>query len=121
MAWVNIDLPLVLSCTTAKCLLALGSPFPNYELVYEILLCNLGQAQVSTLFDTEKCLSSASIKYVINHISFSFFSFGITNKSRKHLTKVNLETAHKINVKRKIYFVPSFSLSYFFFTCKNIQ
>lgn len=79
MARVNIDLPLVLPCTTAKYLLALGSPFPNYKLVYEILLCNLGQAQVSTLSDTQKCLSSAFIKYVINYISFSF-SFFCCNK-----------------------------------------
>lgn len=61
-ARVNIDLPLVLACTAAKCLLALGSPFPNYELVYGILLCNLGQAQTSTLAILKS--ASALIKYV---------------------------------------------------------
>lgn len=69
MARVNIDLPLVLACTAAKCLLALGSPFPNYELVYGILLCNLGQAQTSILFPIFKSTcASAFIKYVINYI-----------------------------------------------------
>lgn len=55
-AWANIDLPLVLSCIVAKCLLARGSPFPNYQLVYGILLYNLEQA--STLFDTKSACQS---------------------------------------------------------------
>lgn len=59
-------------CTAAKCLLALGSPFPNYELVYGILLCNLGQAQASILSATLKsaCLFIFFffLIYIINHI-----------------------------------------------------
>lgn len=49
-------------------LLSRSSPFPNYELVYGILLCNLRREWTSTLSDIQKCLLSL-MKWVINCLS----------------------------------------------------